>query len=144
MPTQVRSSVVLLELGDQIVLHRRPETVRLCPGMLQFLGGHVEPGEHPKETARRELGEETTLDTSVLQLRPLWDGNYRGVDRDGNPINNQVDLFRARIDELPTLLDPGALVCIPRTQEGVEAHAEQLAPFAYNALQCFLGVKQWD
>ena len=35
-------------------------------------GGHVEPNEHPLETAKRELKEELAIELPLLQLTPLF------------------------------------------------------------------------
>ena len=53
---------VLLRLKDgHVVLNRRGKTAPVSAGLLALYGGHIEKGESPKDAARRELSEETSL-----------------------------------------------------------------------------------
>ena len=64
----VRASVVVLEDRGRWLVQRRPST-GLLPGLWEFPGGRIEPGETPEAAARRELREETGL--GVVGLVPL-------------------------------------------------------------------------
>lgn len=65
-------SIVQLILPDgRIVLQRRDNNARINPGLLGFFGGHVEDGETPEVALRREISEETSLDTTELMLEYL-------------------------------------------------------------------------
>ncbi|HEY8473458.1 MAG TPA: GNAT family N-acetyltransferase [Natronosporangium sp.] len=44
---------------NRVFVHRRTPTRRLLPGIWDFIGGHLEPGETPEEALARELFEET-------------------------------------------------------------------------------------
>ncbi len=55
-PTHVTGSAIVLDAGGRVLLHRHKRLGRwLQPG------GHLDPGEHPAEAARRETAEETGL-----------------------------------------------------------------------------------
>ncbi|MGP8076898.1 MAG: A/G-specific adenine glycosylase [Thermoplasmata archaeon] len=56
----VRAAVVLLSDRGRWLVQRRPPT-GLLPGLWEFPGGRIEPGERPEAAARRELEEETGL-----------------------------------------------------------------------------------
>ncbi len=64
----VRAAVVVLSDRGRWLVQRRPSS-GLLPGLWEFPGGHVEPGERPETAARRELREETGL--HVRRLVPL-------------------------------------------------------------------------
>jgi 8-oxo-dGTP pyrophosphatase MutT (NUDIX family) len=55
---------VILRRPDQILLCHRSPGRRWYPGVWDFAGGHVEPGERPGDALRREVAEElgVTLD----------------------------------------------------------------------------------
>jgi len=52
---------VMIERDGLILCHRRPEG-GWGAGMWEFPGGKIEPGEDPRETARRECREELGVD----------------------------------------------------------------------------------
>jgi len=58
--------VVVRREEDYLVLRRVPERL----GYWSIVAGGVEPGETPKEAARRELREETGLEAEVVELQP--------------------------------------------------------------------------
>jgi len=64
----VRASVVVLRAGGRWLVQRRPAT-GLLPGLWEFPGGRIEPGESPESAARRELAEETGV--HVEELLPI-------------------------------------------------------------------------
>ena len=47
------------------------------PGLWNFFGGHLEPGESPLTAVLRELDEETGLTPAVGELLPLGNSNFR-------------------------------------------------------------------
>lgn len=55
--------------GTDVLLMRHPETSDRFAGRWNGIGGHVEPGEDIRESARREIREETGLDVPDLSLR---------------------------------------------------------------------------
>jgi A/G-specific adenine glycosylase len=64
----LRGAVVLLADRGRWLVQRRPPT-GLLPGLWEFPGGKIEPGESPESAARRELREETGL--TVRDLVPI-------------------------------------------------------------------------
>lgn len=65
MPLLVTAAVILD--GGKILITRRPEGKR-HPGLWEFPGGKVDPGESPEEALRRELREELDADVQVLKI----------------------------------------------------------------------------
>ncbi|MEZ4769527.1 MAG: NUDIX domain-containing protein [Caldilineales bacterium] len=73
MPTAQRYPVIPRTLcfimdGDDVLLIKRSPHKRLFPGKVNGLGGHVEAGEDVRESARREVLEESGLDVDDLWL----------------------------------------------------------------------------
>jgi len=67
-------ATVLLTLPDgRIVFQRRGPKAPISPNLLGFFGGHVEPGESNEAAARRELGEETSLNVNEVSPKHLAD-----------------------------------------------------------------------
>ncbi|NNH69379.1 NUDIX domain-containing protein [Nocardia uniformis] len=81
------SAGVLVRSGDgaRVYVHRRTDTKSVFAGMHDCLaGGVVEPGEHPADTAVRELAEELGIAIESGTARPVpltsasWDGEWAG------------------------------------------------------------------
>lgn len=69
------TGIVVLNPRGEIYVHRRTATKDVYPGMYDFCaGGVVQAGEHPVESARRELAEE--LGVVVAQLDPLGEADF--------------------------------------------------------------------
>lgn len=67
-------TVILFRLPeDKYVLQRRTKDAPRGAGMLGFFGGWVEKGESPDECVKRELEEETSLDNTMVKLKPTGD-----------------------------------------------------------------------
>ncbi len=67
---------------NRIYAHRRTANRRLFPGVWDFVGGHVEPGESPEQALARELKEETGW--SLRRIEALiadWQWEHDGVVR---------------------------------------------------------------
>lgn len=62
MPLLVTAAVVVD--NDKVLLTKRPDNKR-HPGMWEFPGGKVEPGESPGDALRRELQEELGIDSQI-------------------------------------------------------------------------------
>lgn len=61
-------TLVFLRRGTDILLLRVPEGRGAWAGLLNGVGGHIETGEDPLSSARRELLEETGLEADSLVL----------------------------------------------------------------------------
>ncbi|HZH04422.1 MAG TPA: NUDIX domain-containing protein [Myxococcaceae bacterium] len=70
-------SVVDLEAGEMLLVDHK------AAGLWLPAGGHVEPGEHPTDTVRRELREELGLEADFLVPGPLFLTVNRVDDRQG-------------------------------------------------------------
>jgi len=58
--------------GDDILLMKRARHKRIFPNRYNGVGGHIERGEDPLTSARREIKEETGLDLRGLRLRAVY------------------------------------------------------------------------
>jgi 8-oxo-dGTP diphosphatase len=63
-------AVIFNEKG-QVLLSKRDEPQSPLHNLWQFPGGGIEFGEHPKDTAIREIKEEINLDIKVLTEHPF-------------------------------------------------------------------------
>jgi 8-oxo-dGTP pyrophosphatase MutT (NUDIX family) len=97
----------LIVQDHQVLLGLRSPQRLLYPGVWDMFGGHVEPGEHHKQTLVRELQEELDitpiewifLETMILPLRTtpqeaedeLIVYLYRVSGWDGMPVNRQPE-----------------------------------------------------
>ncbi len=58
--------------GDDILLMKRAANRRVFPNRYNGVGGHIERGEDPYTSAKREILEETGLEVESLQLRAIY------------------------------------------------------------------------
>lgn len=63
---KVNVSVVLLDEQDRVLMLQRSRTEDFLPGVWELPGGGLKEGEHPKEAARREVVEETGIDSEIF------------------------------------------------------------------------------
>ena len=70
LPIVTVVAVALLDTDGRILLSQRPSGKTL-PGLWEFPGGKVEPGETPETALLRELTEELNLSLQVSCLAPL-------------------------------------------------------------------------
>ena len=66
--TIVPRTLTFLRRQDQVLLMRLGSNRGAWAGLLNGVGGHVEPGEDPLRSARREIEEETRLSANDLRL----------------------------------------------------------------------------
>jgi 8-oxo-dGTP pyrophosphatase MutT (NUDIX family) len=67
-------------------------------GHWAFPKGHPEADEVPPETARRELREETGLETIELLEQPAFEERYRFTKKSGRAVEKTVIYYLGRID----------------------------------------------
>lgn len=90
----VKIAHILLVLPDgKVVLQRRDSKAPLAPNKLALFGGHIELGEPPDVAMRRELGEETSLDATSLDIRLV--NEFGLTSQDG--IESHFYTYRAEI-----------------------------------------------
>ncbi len=81
--TVVPRTLSFLLCQDRLLLLRGAPTKRLWANQLNGLGGHIEPGESPRQGALREIREEAGLTPQRLDLRGLihvsGHGDHPGV-----------------------------------------------------------------
>ena len=65
MPLLVTAAVI--SDGDKILITRRPKDKR-HPGLWEFPGGKVDPGESPEKALRREIREELDAEVQVMDI----------------------------------------------------------------------------
>jgi len=87
--------------GRVLLLERDQDPWRGC---WDIPGGFSEDGEHPGDTAVRELREETGLDIELVGLLGLWSDLYHGTEPPATTLNIYY-LARSLDDREPTL-DP--------------------------------------
>jgi len=131
------AAMVILRHARSFLLLRRnkpPHQNKYVP-----VGGKVEPYEDPHTAARRELQEETGLQTGQLR--------YCGglIETSPTPYNWQCTIYLSDIDDmLPPYCDEGTLewipfdqidqVPIPPTDAQIYQYVMQGRPFALNAI----------
>jgi 8-oxo-dGTP diphosphatase len=64
------AAVALVDADGRVLITKRPEGKPL-PGLWEFPGGKVEPGERPEMALIRELKEELAIDVAESCLAPL-------------------------------------------------------------------------
>ena len=65
MPLLVTAAVIFK--GDKVLITRRPDDKR-HPGLWEFPGGKLDPGESPEEALCREIREELDAEAQVLEI----------------------------------------------------------------------------
>jgi len=105
----VPRTLVFLRRGSEILLLRIPADRGAWAGLLNGVGGHIEPGEDPLSSARRELLEETGLEADSLTLCGVL-----LVDTGGSPgIGLHVFLGELIDDEEPHASPEGLAAWFP-------------------------------
>ncbi|MFP4345765.1 MAG: NUDIX hydrolase [Anaerolineales bacterium] len=69
--TAIPRTLVFLRRGNALLLLKGAPHKRLWAEKYNGLGGHIEPGETPRQAARREVEEESGLQIEALHLRAL-------------------------------------------------------------------------
>jgi 8-oxo-dGTP diphosphatase len=74
-PLLLVAACALVDTDGRVLLAQRPENKPL-PGLWEFPGGKMEPGETPENTIIRELREELGVETKTACLAPLTFASY--------------------------------------------------------------------
>ncbi len=105
-PGRIDIALAIPVLDDRVLIARRGEGLHLA-GKWEFPGGKVEAGEAPAEAARRELAEETGLDSDELEPLVVVVHDYAEM-----PLRLHVFLVREWKGE-PRLGGPRELTWVP-------------------------------
>src|SRR5215510_13542135 len=68
--------------GNDVLLMKRAPTRRIFPNRFNGVGGHIERGEDPLTSAKREILEETGLQVRDVRLRAVYNidaGEANGI-----------------------------------------------------------------
>jgi 8-oxo-dGTP pyrophosphatase MutT (NUDIX family) len=103
-PKHLVSYAVLLDPRDSSVFL----VDHILAGLVLPPGGHVEPGEHPASTARREAREELAIeaDFSIAAGRPVFLTVTRTVGLDHGHTDVSLWYVISGSPQLPVVLDP--------------------------------------
>jgi 8-oxo-dGTP diphosphatase len=99
--TVVPRSLSLILCDDALLLLRGAPTKRIWANRLNGLGGHIEPGENPRQSALREIREEAGLDPELLELR----GVVHISGHEGHP-GVMLFVFVGHVEERVTRTSP--------------------------------------
>lgn len=96
--------------GDAVLLMRRAAHRRIFPNKYNGLGGHVERGENPAETAHREVLEESGLLVRDVRLHGI---HHIDAGAENSGIVMYVFSAQAESCEITVTTDEGTLEWIP-------------------------------
>lgn len=76
--SRVDVALGILRRGDRCFLQRRDPAAAVLPGLWEFPGGKVQPGESPEAALRRELREELEWEAEGLDALEVHRHAYPG------------------------------------------------------------------
>lgn len=99
--------------GEDVLLMKRGPHRRVFPNQYNGLGGHVERGEHPAETAEREVLEESGITVRDVRLRGI-----HHIDAGARDTGIVMYVFTATANsrDITVTTDEGTLEWIPADQ----------------------------
>lgn len=100
--------LVFLTRGDDVLLIKRSPDRPVFPNMYNGLGGHVEKGETPLDTARREV-----LEEAGLQATGLWLCATVAIDTGEADAGIAMWVFRGTAEGQPTSSPEGQISWVP-------------------------------
>jgi len=97
------AGALILDDDGRVFVQRRSANRRLFPNCWDVVGGHLEPGETAEEAMRREVGEETGWQVTIV-LGSLGEVSYAGDDgrqriEEDFLVRVDGDLSRPRLEE---------------------------------------------
>ena len=69
-PTLLVAAAALVDVDGRVLVQQRPEG-KAMPGLWEFPGGKVEPGERPRKALVREIQEELGLSLAPHTVQPV-------------------------------------------------------------------------
>lgn len=97
MTPEMYISITALQRGDEYIMHlRNGDQRRGAVGLIGFFGGQLEKGESHRQSARRELRQETNLNLPASDFDLLGDVDVKS-DRDNHPVLIMAAVFKVSL-----------------------------------------------
>jgi len=76
MTKRIGAGILLMNSNNEVLMLLRDDKPNIpFPNMWDIPGGHVEPGEIPEETVKREMIEEMNLDVGEIKLFRVYEND---------------------------------------------------------------------
>jgi 8-oxo-dGTP pyrophosphatase MutT (NUDIX family) len=108
--------VLLVDIRGRLLMQLRDERAPVSPSQWSLVGGGIEPGETPKEGARRELFEETGL-RAPRSLMLWWQGLRPSVSHPDAFVEWHVFCARTAASQEGIVLGEGAAMVFVEPDE---------------------------
>lgn len=132
--SQIPRTLVFLVDDGHVLLVEQPAGSGAWAGLLNGVGGHIERGEDPLQSAKREVMEETGLALSELRLCGVV-----MIDTGSSPGIGLFVFVGKPIPGSPAISDEGTARWVRVAHFEVEPLVEDLPVIIPRALECFDG-----